>query len=231
MSPKKKINTASYNLLETFVVDMTVDETARLLDASEKDVSQISSKILEEDDTDILIRLSYVEMGALFVIVKPWARGTLAQVSIFRSRTKYTTPSSPSPSPLIKRTTKKKIASPIVYIMMFSVSIAICLGILSMFPENRIRDLIFPMFLVISFIFVVLIVAVRLSMKSSDANYHEITIPHIAKRPVKRPSRITNQYEKLLLKYVMNKLEAHSTDDVFNENYEDYKHLKRRNNS
>ena len=62
MSPKKKINTASYNLLETFVVDMTVDETARLLDASEKDVSQISSKILEEDDTQ-----KRVDKGLLYL--------------------------------------------------------------------------------------------------------------------------------------------------------------------
>jgi|GEM_PF-3338871 len=174
---KKKINTNHYNELERFVIDMPFNDAVITLDASEKDMPQLRSTILETDDEAKLIRLTYAEASALLILVKTWARGSMAQVTIFRGEIKH---------PIIPEVSKLSCGTMIILFLS-------SYGLLTALQINPLISLAtIPIMLFIDWF-----VNFRINKK-----YRVEDITRIQDKPL----QVNETYEKILLNYVKNKL-------------------------
>lgn len=89
MSKKKtklKFVPHHHRQISHFISDLPLREAITQLDDSEEDLSQFSSSIIDQNETEALIEMRFTDMVTLSVILEDWARGSQTKVSIYREK-------------------------------------------------------------------------------------------------------------------------------------------------
>ncbi|MEM9952189.1 MAG: hypothetical protein AAF846_11340 [Chloroflexota bacterium] len=81
---KLKFSPNNHQRISRFISDLPLSDAITVLDASEDDMPQFISTVVEQTETDALIEAHFTNMITLHVMLSDWAKGSQTQVSIYR---------------------------------------------------------------------------------------------------------------------------------------------------
>jgi len=212
MPTKKKINTHNYNQFDAFVSDLTFNEAIQALSNSEKDMPQITSRMVEAYDDEALMRISYAETAALLVFIRTWARGDLSQITIFRGQVKH---SQTENSTQQKMTSCAENIGIFLGVILWGAFVVIAFVTLSRLVDNSILFFIgSAIIILIAWLALVLLFYWVVNTGSEDDTRKSKVDTRPAIHRLQRGLfRNNTRYEDLLVTYVKNKLGAKAEDN------------------
>jgi len=202
MSKKQKINTAQYNQITKFISDMPFDKAITAINASEKDMAHFRSTIIEQDDTETIIEISFTNMVTLTVQLQSWAAGSQTQVLILRKKSRK----------IVSYVLSKK--KPEDEVVPGYIVLCVIIGFISLFATMWTGNLTYSLPIPVLVFIVIIVEGLKIQLSNG------------LEQPEKMRKVISNPYEESLVKYVEHKLDADEDGMIYDDMMQEYKKLK-----
>lgn len=199
MSKKKlKFDPNRHRQLSHFISDLPLPDAIKTLDASEKDMPQIRSEIIEQTEDHALIEARFTNMITLQIFLEDWARGSQTKATVYKKQKEK----------IQKYQTQEMIETKQLNKLRSILGIILCITIILIFITGEVI-----LYTTLSAFLIFMLLAV-------DFQQWSIANPEKSSEFIQIKDR--HPYENILLQYIENKLNQNDDEIVFTDDIAKY---------